>query len=364
LVLALAPAARRRNPAAGRAALTLAGAAAVYGGAICTLRWVAACHFHCRYGIPIVFFFLAALAVVPAAPLAALLTPRMRRMIAAAAVPVLLLASVAAYGRPSMSRVRADVADWPGLAGNPSGWVAQRTADVLAARCSHVAGRYWPVWLTVFQANLALHQRGSDRLVWGLAGRCLATWEEWGQMPPEDLRVALLTEGDGPDPEGEFYLKAFFPPMTVVEKRPTLWVLRPTAEVLLERGHSPTEGCAVQAVWHCGFYGPDGTAEANNRWCRGQGKLTLVNPSDRPRVVTLEACLAPAGPAPANLWIEGPLLNDHVVLDPASVAYQRKLSLPPGRHTLVFSCDGHRVRAPNDTRTLVFRVTQFRLAEE
>jgi hypothetical protein len=364
LALVLTPAARRRNPAAGRAALTLMGAAAVYGGVISSLRWVAACHFHCRYGIPIIFFFLAGLAIALAAPLAAVLTPRMRRTIPAAAVPVLLLASVTVWGRPSMSRVGADVADWPGLAGNPSGWIAQRTADVLAARCSHVAGRYWPVWMTVFQANLALHQRGSDRLVWGLAGRCLATWEEWGQMPPEDLRVALLTEGGGPDPEGEFYLKAFFPPMTVVEKRPTLWVLRPTAEVQLERGHSASDGCAVQAVWHGGFYGFDGTAEANNRWCRGQGKLTLVNPSDRPRAVTLEAYLAPAGPAPANLWIEGPQLYEHVVLDPESVKYRRKLSLPPGRHSLVFSCDGRRVRAPKDGRTWVFRVTQFRMAEE
>jgi hypothetical protein len=269
-----------------------------------------------------------------------------------------LFVSVAAgYGRPSLHGVRTDLDGLRGLATNPPGYIRERTADVLAAGCTHLAGRYAAVWPIVFQANLALYERGSDRVVWGVAGRCLASWDEWGRMPPEDIRLGVLREGDGLDPEGEFYLRGFFPPMTVVETSNTLCVLRGADEVALARG--AVSGRPLRTSWHSGFY----PAEGDSHWCRGRGKLTLTNVSDRPCTITLEMDLRTGGAGPSRLDLESPLFADHLVITGSPSRYTRNLRVPPGRHLVCFRCDARPLGAPGDWRRLVFRVENFTLAD-
>jgi hypothetical protein len=356
-LLLLAPAVRRRAAGPVRAALVLAAASVLSALVLSSLQWVRNNHFHCRYGTPAVFFLLTALAAVAAAPLSAALAGKARALLGSAAVLSLFAAAAAGYGPPSLRRVRADLDDLRGLAANPPGYIRERAAEVLAAGCTHLAGRYAAVWPVIFQANLELYEHGSDRVVWGVAGRCLPTWDEWGRMAPEDLRVAVLREGEGLDPEGEFYLHGFFPPMTVVEKRQTLCVLRSADEVALGRG--AVSAGPVRASWHSGFYPADG----DNRWCRGRAKLTLYNVSDRPCTVTLDMDLRTGREEPSQLDLESPLFEDHPVVTGSRGHSTRTLAVPPGKNTVCFRCEARPLDAPGDWRRLVFRVEHFRLTE-
>jgi hypothetical protein len=99
------------------------------------------------------------------------------------------------------------------------------TDDLLAARCTHVAGNYWTVWKAVFHANLVLHERGESRTLWGVSFRCHPTYRFWKAMPM-DRRLAGVPVGDG---LGEVWLTSYhFSPLEEVEVRPTIRVLRPT----------------------------------------------------------------------------------------------------------------------------------------
>jgi hypothetical protein len=342
-----------RIQGARRAALALSGAALLYAVAIATVRWVAVYSFHCRYGIPAVFFLLSVPAVLAAAP-AAVLRGRARQALFVMSAPALLLGATAGYGGPSRAGVRADLASLRGLASFPAGFVAARAADVLEGRCTHVAGGYAAVWPVVFLANLTLADRSSDRTVWGLSGRCLPTWDSWGRLPPEDMRPALLTDGSRPDPDGEFYLNGFFPPLTVVERRATLWVLRPTDEV------APAAG-AVLASWHSGFYPPEGAPPNGTHCCQNSGKLTLTNTSDNPRTLTLSMqLLSPRGESTV-VELESSLFSHRLAATVCQGAFQRTVTLPPGKHLIQFHCDARPLCAPRDWRHPAFRVVDFHM---
>src|SRR5207248_2774890 len=134
------------------------------------------------------------------------------------AAPMLLLAAASGYGLPSLRGVRDDLDRRLGT----------RTPDILAARCTHVAGNYWNVWPSVFHANLVLHERGERRVVWGVTLRSQPTHSLWEQMPREEICVGIPVG----DTVGEGWLNSYhFPRMVEVERRPTLRILRPKAAV-------------------------------------------------------------------------------------------------------------------------------------
>jgi hypothetical protein len=222
----LVPALRRQAVGPLRAAGALAGAGVVHALLIGTLRWVEMNEFHCRYWLPSVFLVHASLAVLATGLVAALLQGRSRRLAALACTAALALGISWTFGRPSLDRVRADLDHLPHNVP-----LAQRTADLLATRATHVAGPYAQVWVSVFHANLVLHERGEDRVIWGVTGRALATRDLWCRMPPQDVRLAVLPEVGEPDREAAAYRQGYFPPLTVVEQRATLALLRATQVV-------------------------------------------------------------------------------------------------------------------------------------
>jgi hypothetical protein len=344
-LLLVVPAVRRQASGPLRAALTLAAGGLAYGLGMGTSSWVAANGFSFKYWIPVVFFLETVLAAVALAPLAALLRPRAHRVLGRLGGAALLAAVAFQHGLPSRGRVRAALDRLPQRIPLP-----QRTAEVLASRATHLLGTYGDVWICVFHANLVLYERGLDRRVWGVGGRCLPTWDLWGRMPPEDLRLAGLLDMPGGTPcsEVDGYSRIFFPPVVVVEKHSTLWLYRPADEV-------PSPDGPVLASWHSGFYGAEGPPGDSERWCGSPtGKLTLTNTSDRPFAVTLHLQAKTAQNAPSNLWIDSPLLCQHVLLRTGTPPLERTFVVPPGKHVLCFGTDAPLTPAPRDLRPQYF----------
>jgi hypothetical protein len=214
------PALRRQGGPSLRAALALAAAALVWWLFLGTRKWTVVNFCVHRYTLPAVFLLQAGLIIVAVGPLAAGLGKQGLRIGRAFAVAILLLSIFAGYRLPSLSGVRT-ILDRE---------LGGRTADILESRCDYVAGDYWKVWPAVFHANLVLYERKEHKTIWGVTGRSTVTQHLWPQVPLQDLRVAIPVGGEERAPE---FLATFrFPPLVVVEKRPTVQVLRPQAVVL------------------------------------------------------------------------------------------------------------------------------------
>jgi hypothetical protein len=354
----LVPAVRRRSGTALRAALALAAGGLTYGLAMGTLGWVAANGFSFKYWIPVVLLTYTALAAVALAPLAALPRPPSPRALALLCGPSLLVAVAVTYGLPSRARARAALDLMPQQVPLP-----QRTAEVLMARATHLLGSYGEVWPSVFHANLILYERGEDRRVWAVGGRSMATWDLWGRMPLEDLRIAaFLDEQSGaPGHDARAYLGAYFPPAEVVGKYPSLFLYRPADELPRER--SSGRAGLVLASWHSGFFGPEGTPESNTRWCGSStGKLTLTNTTGRPLSVTLRLQPQTGHKELAQLWIDSPLFTDRVRINAHTPPRLATFAVPPGKHVLCFSCDAPPTPDPYYLRPQFFCLRDFALA--
>jgi hypothetical protein len=209
------PPARRGLRATAPAVLGGTVAALVYGGLVGTLGWVADNRFAWRYWLPSLLFLGVATAAWTVAPLAAWRGPRRRAGAHVVALALVLLgATPHAGGLPSLAEVRRTL----------DRKLGERTADVLTAGATHVAGDYWRVWPTVFHANLVLHERRARRVVWGLSWRSRPAWKRWRRMPARDIRVAMAP-GDEDVP---FFLELYrLAPAVIAEKHPTIWLLRP-----------------------------------------------------------------------------------------------------------------------------------------
>jgi len=121
-----------------------------------------------RYAIPSIV-----LLVISAAMLATLaadrLPSRWRAGLRAALLLGLLVGTTLRYGTPSYGRVRSSIDQ---RFGGP-------TNAILDAHCTHVLGDYWDVWGSIFHANLALYESGSQMVIWGITARSEVTRDLW-----------------------------------------------------------------------------------------------------------------------------------------------------------------------------------------
>jgi hypothetical protein len=354
LVIAI-PTLRRQAGTPLMAALSLLAGGLGYGLLMGSLQWVAHNQFCYKYMIPVIFFIDVALAAVIVGPVLACVGPRRGKALTLAAAPALVLVLALVHGVPSRARARAEFAHMPW---DPA--LYRRTDDLLELRATHAAGTYAQVWMSVFLANLALYERGEDRVVWGVAGRCIPTWSTWGRMHPQDVRIAAFAEapGKGPSAEANYLLDYFFPPLTAIEKRERTWLLRPTDEVL------PLACGPILLSWHSGFFGPQALKNKPNCLCgTNSGKLTLTNPTDQARPAQLEVEVIPSDLLPGRLWVDGPGFVDEIRLGGNCRLYRKTLNLPPGKTTLRLSCDSRRTPVLADQMNIIFHVPRFAVTE-
>ncbi len=207
------------SPSAWRAAAVLAASALAVGLFVGTRRWVKINVFVPRYLIPSVIFAQAAFLTIAIAPFRDFLEARLARRVGwVLSAAALLGAATIGYGIPGPGRPQADL----------DRAIGSRTADILEARCTHVAGDYWAVWSSVFHANMVAHQQGQRRVIWGVTFRSAPITSEIEHVPLESLRVAVPL-GDG---VAENWLRAYlFPTLVEAERRPTIRVLSPETPI-------------------------------------------------------------------------------------------------------------------------------------
>jgi hypothetical protein len=165
-----------------------------------SLSHIQGTEFDSRFGLQSMLLLQIAAVVWAFLPVYALVKFTWQRVFAAAAMILFLTAPLHLYGRPSLSRVRADLGETLG----------QYTPEILQSDATHFIGDYWIVWPATFHANLTLYEMGSDRKIWGVTTRSTPTQIYWSQIPPEKMRLATVNG----DPSVPYALQLYsFPPV-------------------------------------------------------------------------------------------------------------------------------------------------------
>ncbi len=176
-----------------REVIAMVGAAAAVFLAVGTPTWVQINGYAGRYAYPAVLFALIGLSALAAAPLRALFEPRVRALAIglAAALP---LSALVSFGLPSPHAVRRAVEG-----------DRDQTEAIISSGATHVAGNYWNVWTAVYRVNLALYERGDNRVIWGLSTRSRPTEALWSKVPRAATRIVALRG----DTEVDFWLNEY-----------------------------------------------------------------------------------------------------------------------------------------------------------
>jgi len=140
---------------------------------------------------------------------------------------------------------------------------------------------------------------------------------------------------------------------------------------LVLRAATPDESCVVDQAaqpdytsisidWPPGCYPLEGTPPHQWRWCGPDTRMVIHNSSSKPRRLTLGADLSTEHENPASLKIRSSFFADTMVVSRRRLTYVRTFTVPPGDHTIVFTCLASR-SSSGDPRNLVLRFENFRV---
>jgi phosphoglycerol transferase len=119
----------------------------------------------------------------------------------------------------------------------------------------------------------------------------------------------------------------------------------------------------ITPEWTGGFSGLEGNDDLNWHWCSSEGELVFNNGLKEDRKLKLEMGLATSYEELANLSLDGDLISEKLKINSRPTAYSKTITIPPGHHSIRFTCDAKRADAPLDKRSLVFKVIDFRVEE-
>jgi phosphoglycerol transferase len=113
----------------------------------------------------------------------------------------------------------------------------------------------------------------------------------------------------------------------------------------------------IEFTFSHGCYDVEHKGDGVFRWCRPKGEIGVENRAPIARRVVVKMTMV-AAQSPALLELQGDLWSERVALS-GSVAFDRVIDVPPGRHRIQFACDGRKADAPTDPRTMVWRIEDF-----
>jgi hypothetical protein len=219
---------------AWRSAAVFVGAAALLTLFLATRRWVPENSYRIRFLFIPAIYAQAACVSLTVATCAARCGGFVHRVVLPMGGALVFLTVAVCLGRPGLSEVRGALARRQATVDARGRPVHIRPEDVLATACTHIAGNYWLVWPAMFHANLALCDRGEDRVVWGLSKSSEPTSDFWRAIPRAQTRIAVFAQGDE---EANQFLSSFgFLPLLACEKRDSVIVLEPAESAVRTSG--------------------------------------------------------------------------------------------------------------------------------
>ncbi len=149
----------------------------LYCAAMCVLfqgRW--------RYAVPSFVMIHVGVCFCLLRPLLASVSARGANRLQTLGMVFTLLAVPTVWGPPSASVVknRLKTSHSDGL------------NELIAARCTHVAGDYWKVWPAMYMVNWHYTDNSEPNRIWALSHRSEPTKQYWGHVPTDNIRVGCF----------------------------------------------------------------------------------------------------------------------------------------------------------------------------
>lgn len=116
-----------------------------------------------------------------------------------------------------------------------------------------------------------------------------------------------------------------------------------------------------QVRWGPGFFAEETNGRDRWRWCGKDGTFEILNPSDRPKQMSLRFLARSCVAGSATLSLTCSAFSEQIPIDPAGTTMAKALEIPPGRLLIHCSCTA----APfvDTSRILVFGFYNFQLEE-
>ena len=117
----------------------------------------------------------------------------------------------------------------------------------------------------------------------------------------------------------------------------------------------------IQTMWKKDFYDLESLNEMSWHWSGPNGELQIENPLDYPRKATIEMSID--SPNAGTLQIRSEIFSETFKVTTNPTTLNKTFVIAPGKHTLKFICNAPAAHYSTDTRSLVFRVTNFKLTD-
>ena len=233
----------------------------------------------------------------------------------------------------------------------------------------------------------AIHSRTLRWTGGALRGQEGDLWRKWIDAQSLDQRLLLLAQAEfggicidcfafrdeGAELIGDLTKSLGPPTVRSRDGRLAFFDMAPFTESQ-RASHAPDEWARLKsrALHPLLSYWRDGFQEEQNekdvgimRWADRQSELVLHNALDTPRTVRLRFTIdIPWQAQEVRMRISGALFSEEFQVGKDGREVEKVLSIPPGRHRLVFQCDGPRLPLPAfPGHSIVFRVMRWSVAD-
>ena len=112
-----------------------------------------------------------------------------------------------------------------------------------------------------------------------------------------------------------------------------------------------------------GFYSLENNQNNYWRWGRNKAALYITNPYDHNIDMHIETSFFTGYDEHSNIKVESEYFSDSFSTNKSGYFYSKDFVLPPGTHRIYITCDANVVYTPNDSRSMVFRVENFKIGK-
>jgi phosphoglycerol transferase len=220
------------------------------------------------------------------------------------------------------------------------------------------------------------HLRGylhSNKLRWSFGAmreRYAGDWQEWiSKLPTEEMiRTAAIAgfggvyidrkrySDNGAKIESELSSLLKLSPMISRNQRLLFFNLTEYRKTI-----DGDPGKAINPLlpqWRMGFSTLEVSPQESWRWCSANGELIIENPLPRERNAVIEMGVSSINPG--QLRIESMNFSETIQISTVSAPFLKKFTIPPGVYSIRFISTAPEVIPLPDTRSLSFRVINFR----
>jgi phosphoglycerol transferase len=123
------------------------------------------------------------------------------------------------------------------------------------------------------------------------------------------------------------------------------------------------DGVINNCFFEEGFYSLENKENKYWRWGHNKAALYVTNPYDHDINMHIETSFFTGYDEHSNIKVESEYFSDNFSTNNSGYFYSKDFVLPPGTHRIFIKCDAKEVYAPNDSRSMVFRVENFKIGK-